>query len=54
MIPQKKPRVIISKYDGNCRECRRSYSEGDNIVWQPGERGALCESCGQEILEDEQ
>ena len=40
-----KPRRLASKYDGRCRECGGHYSAGDMVLWTPGEKGAVHDSC---------
>ncbi len=38
-------RLMLSKYDGTCQECKKRFSKGTLIVWLPNKRKALCTVC---------
>lgn len=36
--------IILSRFDGSCRDCRAPFSAGAQIAWAKG-RGAVCLQC---------
>lgn len=40
---------ITAKFNSECKQCTREIATDDRVSWEPGEKGAYCEECGEKI-----
>ena len=41
----RKPMLLDSKFAGQCRDCGKPHTVGDQISWTPGTKGVQCVRC---------
>jgi hypothetical protein len=44
------PRWLTARFSQRCVECKELICEGDRMVWDPKDRKAYCEFCGDEVI----
>jgi len=45
---------MSAKYDGECSECESIIAAGDRIVFDKDTRKVYCNSCGEDMIGEDQ
>jgi predicted SprT family Zn-dependent metalloprotease len=42
-------KIITTKYNCYCRDCRHKIKRGEKVIWNPKAVGVLCLRCGNRL-----